>query len=59
MITLITKKVSIDGFWGATDVVWTLFVDETFINDEQNVCLENMALPCILNKTAVAFSTKQ
>ena len=41
MITLMTKKVSIDGLWGATNLVLRLFVDENFVNDEQNVCMEN------------------
>ena len=58
-ITLITKKVSIDALRGATNLVWRLFVDENFVNDEQNLCMEKMALPCILNKTAVAFGTYQ
>ena len=32
------------------------FVDENFVKDEQNVCMKNMTLPCILNKTAIACS---
>ena len=45
MITLITKKVSIDAFRGTTNLVWTLFVDENFVNDEQNVCMETWLFP--------------
>ena len=40
MITLITKKVSIGGLWEATNHVWRLLVDENFVNDEQNLCME-------------------
>ena len=47
MISLITKKFSIHGF--------LVFLDENFIDDEHG----NMVLQCILNKTAVAFSTEQ
>ena len=45
MITLITKKVSIDGLWGATNLVWRLFVDENFVNDEQNLWMEKWLYP--------------
>ena len=45
MIILITKKVSIDGLWGATNLVLRLFVDKNFVNDEQNLCMEKWLYP--------------
>ena len=42
---------SIDVFSGITNLVCTLFIDEA-----NNSVHGNIALPCILNKTAVAFA---
>ena len=58
MITLITQKVSIDGFWGSKSCLNT-FRGRKF-RQRRSTCVHgNMTLPCILNKTAVAFSTEQ
>ena len=38
--SIISKQVWTDRFWGATNFVWTLFVDENFVSKEQNVWVE-------------------
>ena len=40
MITLITKTVSIDGIYEGQQILSEDFVDETFVKDEQNLCME-------------------
>ena len=40
MITLITKKVSIDGLGQQILSEDKIFMDENFVNDEQNLCME-------------------
>ena len=45
MITLITKKVSIDGLGQQILSEDKIFMDENFVNDEQNLCMEKWLYP--------------
>ena len=58
MITLITKKGWIDVFEGQ-QILSKHFSSTNFRQRRAKSVHGNMALPCILNKTAVAFSTEQ
>ena len=59
MITLITKKVSIDGFMKGNKSCLKTFHGRKFRQRRAKSVHAKMALPCILNKTAVTFSTQQ
>ena len=57
MITLITKKVLIDGL-GQQILSEDFFCGQKFRQRRAKSVHGKMALLCILNKTAVAFSTQ-
>ena len=50
MITLITKKVSIDGLWGGNKSCLKTFRGRNFRQRRAKSVHGKMALPCILNK---------